>query len=145
MNDQNLDKKLLLDAVRVKKDLSTLVEDSAVRLGRIESGVSQATIKAKDDLTTWVEESVTQISSGVGKMTHDVKKTLTDSAAAVKTDVGQGMNKYNTRVQKIADQVPGDFSKKVARYPWVSISIVLVIGLLMGIVFTPTRHSPVQS
>jgi len=52
MNDRQLEKKIRKDAARVKKDISTLAGDGAARLSRLEDNVSQATGKAKEDLTT---------------------------------------------------------------------------------------------
>jgi len=139
MNDQQVEKKVRQDAVNVKKDISTLVGDSAARMSRFENSVSQATGKAKEDLTTWVEDNVSQLSEGVEKLTGDVKQTVADTAATVQKDVGHGLSQYNAKAQKVADQVPGSFGKKVARYPWVAISIALTVGFLLGLLLKPAR------
>ena len=44
--------------------------------------------------------------------------------------VGQGLSQYNTKIQEVADRVPGDFAKKAAGYPWVTITLSLAAGLL---------------
>ena len=140
MNDQRLEKKLRQDAVKVKKDISTLVGDSAARMSRFEDSVSQATGKAKDDLTTWVEDGVSQWSEGVEKLTGNVKHTVVATAATMQKDVGHGLSQYNAKAQKVADKVPGSFGKKVARYPWVAISMALAIGFLLGFLLKPARN-----
>ena len=140
MNDKQLEKKVRQDAAKVKEDISTLVGDSAARMSRFEDNVGQATGKAKEDLTKWVEDGVSQLSKGVDTLTGDVKQTVVDTAATMQKDVGHGLSQYNAKVQKAADKVPGSFGKKVARYPWVAISVALAVGFLLGILLKPVRH-----
>jgi ElaB/YqjD/DUF883 family membrane-anchored ribosome-binding protein len=140
MNDQKLDRKIRKDAAKVKKDLQTLVRDSTTRVGRYEDKASQATGKAKDDLTTWVDNSISQLSKGFKKLTGDAKETLVSTAVTVKKDVGHGLRHYNVKSQEVADKVPGSFGKKTARYPWVAISIVLAVGFLLGSLLKPARQ-----
>ena len=75
MNDRQNENKVLEDIAKVNKDISTLVGDSAVRFSKFEDNVSRATGKAKEDLTTWVEEGVSQLSEGIEKMTGDAKES----------------------------------------------------------------------
>jgi ElaB/YqjD/DUF883 family membrane-anchored ribosome-binding protein len=140
MNDQQLENKVRKDAAKVKKDLNTLVGDSAARVNRYEDNVSQATGKAKEDLTTWVEGGVSQLSEGVEKLTGDARETVVGAAATVKKDVGHGLSQYNAKAQEVADKVPGGFGKKAAKYPWVAISIGLAIGFLLGSLLKPARQ-----
>jgi len=140
MNDQQLEHKVRQDAVRVKKDLGTLGKDSAALAGRYGDNLSQAPGKAKDDLTAWVEDGVSQLSEGFEKLTDDAKKSVADTAATVKKDVGRGLSQYNAKAQEAADKVPGDFGKKAAKYPWVAISIALVFGFLLGFLLKPARQ-----
>jgi ElaB/YqjD/DUF883 family membrane-anchored ribosome-binding protein len=140
MNNQQLNTKVNHDADKVKKDLNTLVGDSAVRLSRFEDNVSQATGKVKEDLSSWVEGGVSQLSEGYEKLKGDARDSVVSAAATVKKDVGQGLNQYNMKAQEVADQVPGGFSEKAARYPWVTISFALALGFLLGNLFRPTRR-----
>ncbi len=140
MNDQQLEKKVRQDAARIRKDLNTLMEHSADRLGRLEDNVNQATGKAKEDLTTWVEDNASQLSEGFDKLTGDARKTVVGAAASVKKDVGHGLRRYNAKAQEVADNLPGAFAKNVSKYPWVAISIGLAVGLLLGNVLKPARQ-----
>ncbi len=140
MNDQQLDKKVRQDAARVKKDINTLMGDSADRIGRFEENLSQASGKAKEDLTTWVGDGVTQLSEGFEKLTGDARESLVGAAATLKKDVGHGLSQYNARAQEVADKVPGDLGKKAARYPWVAISMGVAVGLLLGVILKPGRQ-----
>jgi len=140
MNDQQLTKKLRQDVIRVKNDLNTLVRDSAARIGRFEDNVTLATGKAQEDLTTWVEDGLSQWSKSVEKLTGDIKQTVVDTAATMKKDVGHGLSQYNAKAQKVADRVPGGFAKKVNRYPWVAISIALAAGFFLGFLLKPVRQ-----
>jgi uncharacterized protein YjbJ (UPF0337 family) len=137
MNDQQLEKKIRQDTAKVRKDLKTLADDSAARLSRLESNANQVTGKAKDDLTSWVDDNVSQLSDKVEKLTNNAKETVVGAAATVKKDVGHGLSQYNAKAQKVADTVPGSFGKKAARYPWVGMSIALLVGLMVGSLLKP--------
>jgi ElaB/YqjD/DUF883 family membrane-anchored ribosome-binding protein len=140
MNDRKLEKKIRQDAVNVVNDVSTLAGDSAARFGRFEDDVSQATGKAKADLTTWVEENVSQMSKGLEKLTGDARDNLVNATATAKKDVGHGLSQYNAKVQELADKAPGGVGEKAAKYPWVAISITVVLGFLLGMLIRPARQ-----
>jgi ElaB/YqjD/DUF883 family membrane-anchored ribosome-binding protein len=140
MNNQKLENKVREDAANVKKDMGVMVEDSAALLSSFEDNVSHATGKAKDDLTNWVEGSVSRLSTGFEKATSDVGRTAENAAKSVKNDVGRGLRQYNAKAQKTADKIPGGLGKQAASYPWVAMSIALVIGLLLGSLLNPTRQ-----
>ena len=140
MNNRQLEKKIRKDATRVKNDISTLVEDGAARFSRLEGNISQATGKAKEDLTTFVEDGISHLSEGAEKLAGEVKETVVGAAATVKKDVGHGLSRYNTKAQEVADKVPGSFGKKVARYPWVAMSITMAVGFLLGVLLKPGRQ-----
>jgi ElaB/YqjD/DUF883 family membrane-anchored ribosome-binding protein len=141
MNDQQLEHKVRKDADRVKKDINTLVQDSIAQLNRVESSLSKATGKTKEDLTTWAEDGVSHLSKGIDKLSGDARETMGDTASTVKKDVGHRLSQYNAKVKEIAGQVPNDFGKKVARYPWVAISIGLFVGFLVGMIFRPVPQT----
>ena len=86
-------------------------------------------LKLPTMLTTWFEQ-----------LTDDTKKTVDVAVKNVNKAVGQGLSQYNTKVQDVANRVPGDFSKKAAEYPWVTMTISLVAGLLLGILLKPGRQ-----
>jgi ElaB/YqjD/DUF883 family membrane-anchored ribosome-binding protein len=140
MNDQKLEDKVRKDAARVKKDVGHMVEDSAALLSRVDDNVSHAAGKAKDELTHWVEDGVSQLSTGFEKVTNDASKTVVNAAESVKKDVGRGLRQYNAKAQKTADKIPGGLGKQAASYPWVAMSIVLVVGLLLGSLLKPARQ-----
>jgi ElaB/YqjD/DUF883 family membrane-anchored ribosome-binding protein len=79
-------------------------------------------------------KNITDIKDDTMKKAGGIRKSI-------EHDVNQGMKRYNKKVQDLADQVPGSFSKKAARYPWVTISIAVAVGLLLGISLTPSRRS----
>jgi ElaB/YqjD/DUF883 family membrane-anchored ribosome-binding protein len=111
MNDQQLEHKVLKDAAKVKKDISILAGDGA-----------------------------SQLSEGFEKLKSDAWETVDGAVETVKKGIGQGLSQYNAKAQEFADQVPGDFSQKAARYPWVAISIALAAGFLLGGLLKPARR-----
>jgi len=140
MIDQQLETKVRKDAARVKQDLSTLEGDSSVRFSRFEDMVSQAAGQAKEDLTKWMVDGVSDLSEGFEKLADDARESVVSAAAMVKKDVGHGLSQYNAKLQKAADTVPGGFGKEAAKYPWVAISIALVVGFVLGSLLKPARQ-----
>lgn len=136
MNNQRLENNVRQDIAKLNKDLSTLEGDRAARFGKFEANVS----KAAEDLTTWVEDGVSQLGEEFEKLSDDAKETVVSSAAVVKKDVGLGLSQYNAKAQEYANKVPGDFGKKAARYPWVAITIALVVGFLLGSLLKSARQ-----
>ena len=141
MNQKKLDKKIQRDSDQVKEGLTNLVEDKTVQMNRFKDDLVQSTVKAKDDLSTWVGDSTTQLSKGFDKLTTDAKETIDESAKMVEKDMKKGFKGYNEKAQKVADMVPGGFSKMVSKYPWVAITIGLTLGLILGQILRPVRHS----
>jgi ElaB/YqjD/DUF883 family membrane-anchored ribosome-binding protein len=106
-----------------------------------ENKVNQDVEQAKNDLTTLGDDGVTGLTRKFEQLTDETKKTVDVAVKNVNKAVGQGLSEYNAKVQDVADRVPGDFAKKVAGYPWVSITISLVVGLLLGALLKPGRQS----
>ncbi|OJX43814.1 MAG: hypothetical protein BGO78_02295 [Chloroflexi bacterium 44-23] len=141
MNQKQIDKKVQNDVDQVKKGLSNLVEDKTVQVNKIKDNLTETTGKVIDNLTEWIGDSTSQLGKGFDKLTVDAKETIVDSARMVEKDVKKGLNIYNEKAQKVADLVPGGFSDKVAKYPWVAISIGLAVGLILGQILKPARQS----
>jgi ElaB/YqjD/DUF883 family membrane-anchored ribosome-binding protein len=112
MNDRKLGNKVRQDVDKVKKDINTLVEDSA-----------------------------SQLSSKFEKLTDEARETVVGAATSMKKDVGHGLSQYNAKAQDVANKVSGGFARQVARYPWVAMSISLAVGFLLGSLLKPARHS----
>ena len=93
-----------------------------------------------DDVATLGEDGVTGLSRKFEKLTDDAKETVAGAVKTMNKDVGQGLSQYNAKVQDYANRVPGDFGKKAARYPWVTITISLAFGLLLGVLLKPGRQ-----
>jgi ElaB/YqjD/DUF883 family membrane-anchored ribosome-binding protein len=123
MNVRNFEKK-------VKKDFDVAFE-------RLE----QSTVKVKNQISTWTEDGTTQLSDTFNELKGDTLDKLFVVTKSFEQDIDQGLNKYNSKVQQLADQVPGGFSRKTARYPWVTISVFLASGLLLGLLLKPSQRS----
>jgi ElaB/YqjD/DUF883 family membrane-anchored ribosome-binding protein len=141
MNDRQFEEKVRRDAAHVKKDLNILSGDAAVQIGRIEDKVSQAAVKAGEDLTTRIDGGIAQLHEGAEKLINEVQETVVHAAAAVKKEIGQGVTQYNAKAQQVVDKIPGRLGWNAARYPWVAVSIALVAGILLGALLKPGRRS----
>jgi ElaB/YqjD/DUF883 family membrane-anchored ribosome-binding protein len=106
---------------------------------QLEKKIQQDTADIRRDLNTLMTNSTSKISQGFEKIKGDANETLVDAAETVKKEVGHGLSQYNAKAQEFADKVPGGFGEKVARYPWVAISIALAIGFLLGGLLKPAR------
>lgn len=141
MNDQQLDHKVRQDAARIKRDIDTLVEDSANRLNRFESSIGKVAGKTKEEFSAWADDGASQLSKGFVKLAVDARDTVESTAETVKKDVGHRLNQYNAKAKELADQVPNNFGKKVDMYPWVAISIGLIVGFLLGMILRPATQT----
>jgi ElaB/YqjD/DUF883 family membrane-anchored ribosome-binding protein len=111
MNEQQQEKQTQQDVTRVKKDLNTLLSNR-----------------------------VSQISEEIEKLTVDAKDSVVDAAESVKKDVGLRLSQYNTKAQEVVDKVPGGFAEKAVQYPWVALSLAVLVGFVLGNILKPTRH-----
>ena len=140
MNDRQLENKIRQDAEKIRQDLHTLGEDSITRLGRLEENAKQAAGKTKEDVNTWVENSASQVSDRFEKLSADARKGLNNAAATARRDVGQGLNQYNSSVQKLADKLPNGLNEKITKYPWVALSVAVVAGFVVASLLRPSRR-----
>lgn len=140
MNDRRLENKVrrdaARDAARVEKDVNTLVEDGVSGL----SHLGDNAYKVTENLTTRVGETVTHLSKEFDKLTDDAKEIVIDAASTMKKGVEHGLSQYNAKAQEVANKVPGTFGKEVAKYPWVAITIGLMVGFLLSSLLKPARQ-----
>jgi ElaB/YqjD/DUF883 family membrane-anchored ribosome-binding protein len=108
---------------------------------QLEKKIQRDTAKLKKDLNTLMANSTSQLSEGFEKLTDEAKETVVSAAATVKKDIGHGLSQFNAKAHDLANKVPGDLGKQVAKYPWVAISIGLLIGLIVGGLLKPSRQS----
>ena len=104
-----------------------------------ENKVNRDIDKAKEDVATLGEDGVTGLSRKFEQLTDETKEMVTDAVKSLNQEVGHGLSTYNAKVQDFADRLPGDFGKKAAKYPWVTITMSLVFGLLLGRLLKPGR------
>jgi len=105
-----------------------------------ENKVNRDIDKAKEDVATLGEDGVTGLSRKFEQLTDETKEMVTDAVKSLNQEVGHGLSTYNAKVQDFADRLPGDFGNKVARFPWVTITISLAAGLLLGVLLKPRRQ-----
>lgn len=99
---------------------------------KFENKVQQDAEKIKKDLGTMVGDGVSYLSEGFEKLKGEAKETVDSTMASVKEDIGIGLKKYNENAQRAADKVPGGFSNMISRYPWVALTVALVVGYRLG-------------
>jgi len=104
-----------------------------------ENKVNRDIDKAKEDVATLGEDGVTGLSRKFEQLTDETKVMVTDAVKSLNQEVGHGLSTYNAKVQDVADRLPGDFGKKAARFPWVTITMSLATGLLLGVLLKPRR------
>jgi len=105
-----------------------------------ENKVNRDIDKAKEDVATLGEDGVTGLSRKFEQLTDETKEMVTDAVKSLNQEVGHGLSTYNAKVQDFADRLPGDIGNKVARFPWVTITMSLAAGLLLGVLLKPRRQ-----
>ena len=105
-----------------------------------ENKVNRDIDKAKEYLARLGEDGVTGLSRKFEQLTDETKEMVTDAVKSLNQEVGHGLSTYNAKIQDVADRLPGDFGKKAARYPWVTITMSLAAGLLLGVLLKPGRQ-----
>ena len=123
MNDKTFEKKVDRDVDQVKKDITALGEDNVSGMAKIKKG-----------LVTLGEDGVTGLSRKFEQLAGDTKEKVTDATKTVNKDVGHRLSQYNSKVQDVVDRVPGSLGKKAAGYPWVTITVSLAFGLVLGVI-----------
>ena len=106
----------------------------------LEKNIQNDVTDLRRDLNTLKENSATNVAKGFEKMRKETKDTLSEAAETVKKDVGQGIGRYNSKAEEFVDRLPGDFVEKVAKYPWVAITVGVAIGFLVGGLLKPSRR-----
>lgn len=129
MNHRIFGKKVSQDVEQTKKDIVSLGDDNLAGLARI-----------KEDLSTLGDDGATGLNRKFEQFTEDTKDTVAATVKTLNNNVSHGLSQYNSKIQDVADRIPGDFSKKAAGYPWVAVTLSLVFGLLLGILIKPGRQ-----
>ncbi|MBW6467267.1 MAG: hypothetical protein K0B06_12235 [Brevefilum sp.] len=134
--------------MKKNKSLKDNIEDQvASSMDDVKSGYKDAEEKtleavssAKDSVVTWVEEGVSNIKEGTHHLMDDAKETYDKTAKSIDKNVKHGLRQYNVKAQEFADKVPG-VGDTVIRYPWVAITVSLLIGIALGFFLKPRRRA----
>jgi ElaB/YqjD/DUF883 family membrane-anchored ribosome-binding protein len=102
--------------------------------------VRQDADKVKKDFSAMLEDSISQLSEEFDKLTGEAKETVVGVTATMKKEVGNGLSQYNAKAQEVANKVPGGLGEKAVRYPWVALSVAVVVGFLLGSLLKPVGH-----
>jgi ElaB/YqjD/DUF883 family membrane-anchored ribosome-binding protein len=118
MNDMEFENKVNQDIDKAKEDVATL----------------------KYDVATLGEDGATGLGRIFDQLAGDTKQMVAVGVKTINQEVGQGLSQYNVKVQDFADRFPGDLGKKAAKYPWVTMTMSLAFGLMLGLLLKPGRQ-----
>lgn len=96
--------------------------------------------KAKKDIATLGNDGVAELRRKFEPLADNAEQKFSAAVKTFNEEVGHGLSQYNEKVQDVANRVPGNFGKKAAGYPWVTITISLLFGLLLGVILKPGRQ-----
>ncbi len=96
--------------------------------------------QTKADLAALRDDSISGLTREYEHLASNVKRSVADAAQTVNQTVGTGLSQYNDRLQEVANELPGDLSRKATEYIWVTASLTLMIGLLLGLLLKPGRQ-----
>jgi ElaB/YqjD/DUF883 family membrane-anchored ribosome-binding protein len=109
---------------------------------QFENKVNRDVDKAEKALSALGDDGVTGLKRIFEPLADDAKKSVTGAVKILNKEIGQGLSQYNAKVQNVADRVPGGFGKKAAGYPWVTSTISLAFGLLLGVLLLKPGRQP---
>lgn len=117
----------------MKKDIGVLMQDSA-------ANVQVSTNKAANSLWMSIQANASQLTKDLDKVTDSGKETVVGAATKIKRDVIPHFGKTNPTPQKFVVKAADSIEKKVSKYPWIAISALVAVGLLLGSVVKPFRQ-----
>lgn len=97
-----------------------------------EKRISRNYERAKRDLTALRDDAVAELSKQFEQLADGPRKKTEVAVKTLNKSIGQGLRQYNAKVQDVVDRVPGDLSKKATGYPWVAITMSMILGLMVG-------------
>jgi len=124
----------------IEGQMTSTMDDVKSGYKNVEEKTVKAVTNAKDDVVTWVEEGVSNIKEGSHQLMDDAKETYDKTAKSIDKNVKHGLRQYNVKAQEFADKVPG-VGDTVIRYPWVAITVSLLIGIALGFFLKPRRRA----
>lgn len=107
-----------------------------------ENKVNRDVDNAKKDLATLKDDGIAGVSRMFDQLTGDATKMVAVKVKTFNKAFEKSLSQYNEKVQDLADRVPGGFAKKAAGYPWVTVTMSLALGLLLGMLLKPGRQQP---
>lgn len=132
MSTRQIENRIQQDINHLKKDLQDLATDNEASMKNFGNNIKQSTDQTEENVSTWVGNGVSQISDRFNTLTDEARAAVVQAAAKLKKGANQSLDQYNENAQQFADKIPGGFGEKVAKYPWVTLSIALIAGVLLG-------------
>jgi len=139
MSDHQMEAKIRKDTEKVKNDVSTLIGDTATQLGRFEENLGQNAIKTRAEIYAWLDQNATQLKEDYNKMASNAKESFTDASNTVMKNVDHQFSNFNAKAEEVVNNVPGGVGEKIAKYPYVAISIAVIFGFLVGSLLSPAK------
>ncbi len=106
----------------------------------LEKKINRDLERARRDLSELSDDIITRLRGNFGQLADNPRKSATVAMKNLNKSIGQGLEQYNTRVQDVVDRVPGDIGKKARGYPWVAITMSMLLGLMVGGIIRFARH-----
>jgi len=122
-----------------KEELATLKDDAVAGMKEFGGKVNQSAENIKKFNTTFMEDGAAHFSRKFDTLKSDAIEKANDAVKTIGKDVDHGLNQYNKKVQELAESLPGNFVKNSTRYPWVTISLTLAVGFMLGFLLKPAR------
>ncbi len=96
--------------------------------------------KVKNSVDSMVGNGLSQLKAEYDEFRGTVKDKASETAATIRKEVNHGMKEYNSKAQEVADRLPFDLNHSVRKYPWVVISLGLIIGFTLGALLKPSHQ-----
>ena len=107
---------------------------------QFENKVNRDIDRTKQDLATLGDDGVTGFARTIEKLSDTAGETASEAVKAINMGVQHGLTQYNEKVQDFADRLPGSLGKNAAGYPWVTVTLSLAVGMLLGVLLKPSHR-----
>lgn len=92
--------------------------------------------KSKEKRAEWLAQAQEKYGQATGKAQETIA-TLSDKQQEARQNIDHRLDEYNTKMETLADRLPGDLNQTITRYPWMTLLAALSVGLLIGLWLKP--------
>lgn len=118
----------------------TITRDSK----RIGDALSQCQTQLNEAVLTSVESQRTEVMRLVDNTYETVKQKVQQlfaKGAQTQQKLNQQVGEYKAKLAATGNNLPGQITRTVRRYPWVALAVVLIVSAAVGFLVKPSQEA----